>query len=61
MSVTIYHKKDKKVGEDLRFDTNYLFPPGPALELCYKTTAQAGACVLSMFRPLMKKRYDVPT
>ncbi|MBY4728685.1 MULTISPECIES: hypothetical protein [Burkholderia] len=50
---------DEKMGEDIRFNTNYLFPTGAPLELCHKTTAQVGVCTLSMFRPLMKERYDV--
>ncbi|MDR6385074.1 hypothetical protein [Paraburkholderia caribensis] len=51
--------KDEGAGEDVRFDTNYLFPQGAALELCYKTTAQTGVCALAMYRPLMKERYDM--
>ncbi|EIM97507.1 hypothetical protein WQE_28539 [Paraburkholderia hospita] len=52
--------RDEMAGEEVRFDTNHLFPKGAAaLELCYKATAQTGVCALAMYRPLMRERYDM--
>ena len=51
--------KEEDVGEGVRFDVSYLFPDGDALEACRKTTVQTGVCALSMYRPLLRERYDI--
>ncbi|WP_133647956.1 hypothetical protein [Paraburkholderia flava] len=51
--------KEEDVGKGIRFEVSYLFPDGDALEACRKTTVQAGVCALSMYRPLLRERYDI--
>ena len=51
--------ESRDVEDGVQLSMNYFFPLGPALDLAHKTTAQSGVCALSMYRPLMKERYDV--
>ncbi|ASL42749.1 hypothetical protein bAD24_I04610 [Burkholderia sp. AD24] len=51
--------EEQAAGTDVRFEVSYLFPDGDALEACRKTTTQTGVCALSMWRPLMRERYDI--
>lgn len=47
-------------GDDkIEFNSIYLDKDSDQLKLAIKTTAQAGACALSLFRPIYKERYDI--
>lgn len=47
-------------GDDkIEFKSIYLEKDSDQLKLALKTTAQAGVCVLSLFRPVYKERFDI--
>lgn len=43
----------------VHFGMTYLDGDSPALRLCLKTTAQAGVCMLGVFRLISKERFDI--
>lgn len=51
--------RQKKEGNKIKFELNYLTGNSPALGFCLKTSAEVGVCSLMIFKLVFKERFDI--